>query len=138
MRLRLCIVAVFLALLSTRSPSFAGNQVTILYDGFGEAAPLIKDWGFAALVEYKEAFGNFGSSLPVQFFRKVELLPESMCYFDGRPPETLRFGTAWNGATFVPIGKTTEVAPGHCTGNPRSQRSEKSEAEIMSMRDSAA
>jgi 7,8-dihydropterin-6-yl-methyl-4-(beta-D-ribofuranosyl)aminobenzene 5'-phosphate synthase len=60
----------------------------------------------------KEAFGNFGSSLPAEFYRKEEMLPESMRYFDGRPPETLRFGTAWTGATFVPLDKTTEVAPG--------------------------
>lgn len=60
----------------------------------------------------KEAFGNFGSSLPAQFYRKDEALPESMRYFDGRPPETLRFGTAWSGANFLPVDKTTEVAPG--------------------------
>lgn len=173
MRLRLCVVSAFLALIFTQSPASAGNQVTILYDAFGEASPLIKDWGFAALVEYdgkrilfdtgnnaevfthnvtvagidlghldfavishrhldhaaglpsllavnpgvkiyvpKEAFGNFGSSLPAQFYRKDELLPESMRYFDGRPPEILRFGTAWTGANFVPLDKTTEVAPG--------------------------
>ena len=59
----------------------------------------------------KEAFGSFGSSLPAQFYRKEAILPESMRYFDGRPPETLEFGTAWPSANFVPLDKTTEIAP---------------------------
>jgi len=38
----------------------------------------------------KEAFGNFGSSLPAEFYRKEEMLPESMRYFDGRHQGTKR------------------------------------------------
>ncbi len=30
------------------------NRVTILYDAFGKASPLIKDWGFSALIEYND------------------------------------------------------------------------------------
>src|SRR6516162_11557666 len=33
-------------------------------------------------------------------------------YFDGRPPETLRFGSPWPQGNFTWITKTTEVAPG--------------------------
>jgi 7,8-dihydropterin-6-yl-methyl-4-(beta-D-ribofuranosyl)aminobenzene 5'-phosphate synthase len=173
MWLRLCIFSACVALISTESLAAPGNRVTILYDAFGETPALTKDWGYAALVEYrgkrilfdtgndadvfahnvaaagvdlghldfavishrhldhtaglphllavnpgvriyvpKEAFGNFGSALPAQFYRKEEVLPQSMRYFDGRPPDTLRFGTAWPGAHFVPLDKMTEVAPG--------------------------
>jgi hypothetical protein len=43
---------------------------------------------------------------------KNESLPEDMRYFDGRPPEVLRFGAAWPTATILLIDKPTEVAPG--------------------------
>src|SRR5262245_62454822 len=35
-----------------------------------------------------------------------------MRYFDGRPPQTLRFGSPWPQGNFTWITKTTEVAPG--------------------------
>jgi 7,8-dihydropterin-6-yl-methyl-4-(beta-D-ribofuranosyl)aminobenzene 5'-phosphate synthase len=35
-----------------------------------------------------------------------------MRYYDGMPPETMKFGTAWAGANFDVIDKTTEIAPG--------------------------
>jgi hypothetical protein len=35
-----------------------------------------------------------------------------MKYFDGKPPDTLRFGTPWPEGNFTWITKTTEVAPG--------------------------
>ena len=35
-----------------------------------------------------------------------------MRYFDGKPPETLRFGSPWPEGNFTWITKTTEVAPG--------------------------
>jgi 7,8-dihydropterin-6-yl-methyl-4-(beta-D-ribofuranosyl)aminobenzene 5'-phosphate synthase len=60
----------------------------------------------------KESFGIFGSSLPSSFYRKAEALPAEMRYFDGTPPEVMKFGTAWPGANFELIDKTTEVAPG--------------------------
>jgi 7,8-dihydropterin-6-yl-methyl-4-(beta-D-ribofuranosyl)aminobenzene 5'-phosphate synthase len=60
----------------------------------------------------KESFGIFGSSLPSSFYRKAEALPAEMRYFDGAPPEVMKFGTAWPGANFELIDKTTEVAPG--------------------------
>jgi 7,8-dihydropterin-6-yl-methyl-4-(beta-D-ribofuranosyl)aminobenzene 5'-phosphate synthase len=60
----------------------------------------------------KEGFGIFGSSLPSSFYRKDGSLPPDMRYYDGTPPEVMQFGTAWQGANFELIDKTTEVAPG--------------------------
>lgn len=60
----------------------------------------------------KEGFGIYGSSLPSRFYRKNESLPPEMRYYDGMPPETMKFGTAWAGANFDVIDKTTEIAPG--------------------------
>jgi 7,8-dihydropterin-6-yl-methyl-4-(beta-D-ribofuranosyl)aminobenzene 5'-phosphate synthase len=60
----------------------------------------------------REGFGIYGSSLPSSFYRKDESLPPQMRYYDGKPPEVMKFGTAWQGANFETIDKTTEVAPG--------------------------
>jgi 7,8-dihydropterin-6-yl-methyl-4-(beta-D-ribofuranosyl)aminobenzene 5'-phosphate synthase len=60
----------------------------------------------------KETFGIFGSSLPSSFYRKAEALPPDMRYFDGKPPEVMTFGSAWQGANFELIDKTTEIVPG--------------------------
>src|SRR5947208_10100334 len=60
----------------------------------------------------QENFGVFGAALPGTFYRRNESLPADMRYFDGRPPETLRFGSPWPEANFAWITKTTEVAPG--------------------------
>jgi len=60
----------------------------------------------------KEDFGIFGSSLPSSFYRKDGSLPPDMRYYDGTPPEVMKFGTAWQGGNFELIDKTTEVAPG--------------------------
>jgi 7,8-dihydropterin-6-yl-methyl-4-(beta-D-ribofuranosyl)aminobenzene 5'-phosphate synthase len=60
----------------------------------------------------KEGFGIFGSSLPSSFYRKDESLAPQMRYYDGKPPEVMEFGTAWQGANIELIDKTTEIAPG--------------------------
>lgn len=60
----------------------------------------------------QEGFGIYGSSLPSSFYRKDPSLPAKQRYFDGAPPETLRFGSAWPGAQFKPLTETTEIAPG--------------------------
>jgi 7,8-dihydropterin-6-yl-methyl-4-(beta-D-ribofuranosyl)aminobenzene 5'-phosphate synthase len=60
----------------------------------------------------KENFGVFGSSFPGTFYRRNESLPADMRYFDGAPPETLRFGTPWPQADFHWVAETSEVAPG--------------------------
>jgi 7,8-dihydropterin-6-yl-methyl-4-(beta-D-ribofuranosyl)aminobenzene 5'-phosphate synthase len=155
------------------SPDAPANRVTILYDAFGKAPAMRKDWGYSALVEYggkrilfdtgnnpeifaqnvkaagvdlmrldfvvishrhldhtaglthllsvnpkvkifapKEAFGDFGSSLPSKFYRQNDSLPEEMRYFDGHPEDTLTFGTAWPKGRFVTVEAPLEVAPG--------------------------
>jgi len=60
----------------------------------------------------QENFGVFGATLPGTFYRRNESLPSDMRYFDGKPPETLRFGSPWPEGNFTWITKTTEVAPG--------------------------
>src|SRR6516164_9843923 len=60
----------------------------------------------------KEGFGIFGSSLPSSFYRKYEALPADMRYFDGKPPEVMKFGAPWANARFELIDQTTEIAPG--------------------------
>ena len=60
----------------------------------------------------KEAFGPFGSSLPSSFYRKDDGLPASMRYFDGTPPESMRFGTVWPRGRFERVDRTFEVVPG--------------------------
>src|ERR1700687_4832558 len=60
----------------------------------------------------KEGFGIYGSSLPSSFYRKDETLPPGMRYYEGAPPQVMKFGAAWRGANFELIDKTTEIAPG--------------------------
>jgi 7,8-dihydropterin-6-yl-methyl-4-(beta-D-ribofuranosyl)aminobenzene 5'-phosphate synthase len=60
----------------------------------------------------KEGFGIFGSDLPSKFYRKDESLPSELRYYDGAPPETMKFGTVFPGANIQLIDKTTEVTPG--------------------------
>jgi 7,8-dihydropterin-6-yl-methyl-4-(beta-D-ribofuranosyl)aminobenzene 5'-phosphate synthase len=60
----------------------------------------------------KEGFGIFGSDLPSKFYRKDESLAAEMRYYNGAPPEIMKFGTVFTGANIVLIDKTTEVAPG--------------------------
>jgi 7,8-dihydropterin-6-yl-methyl-4-(beta-D-ribofuranosyl)aminobenzene 5'-phosphate synthase len=149
------------------------EQITVLYDAFGKDPTMQKDWGYAALVEYKgkrilfdagnnpeilarnakakgidlstldfvvmshrhgdhmgglayllsvnpnvkifapkEGFGVYGADLPSTFYRKDASLSSDDRYFDGTPPETMRFGAAWPKANFHLIDKTTEIAPG--------------------------
>jgi 7,8-dihydropterin-6-yl-methyl-4-(beta-D-ribofuranosyl)aminobenzene 5'-phosphate synthase len=59
-----------------------------------------------------EGFGVFGSSLPGSFYRKADMLPSEMRYFDGNPPTVMKFGNAWPEANFELIDKTIEVSPG--------------------------
>jgi 7,8-dihydropterin-6-yl-methyl-4-(beta-D-ribofuranosyl)aminobenzene 5'-phosphate synthase len=60
----------------------------------------------------QENFGVFGAALPGTFYRRNDTLPDDMRYFDGRPPDTLRFGSPWPEANFTWITRTTEVARG--------------------------
>jgi 7,8-dihydropterin-6-yl-methyl-4-(beta-D-ribofuranosyl)aminobenzene 5'-phosphate synthase len=60
----------------------------------------------------KENFGVYGFDLPSKFYRRAESLPPEMRYYDGAPPEIMKFGTAFPGANIQLIDKTTEVSPG--------------------------
>ncbi|HEX4599653.1 MAG TPA: MBL fold metallo-hydrolase [Burkholderiaceae bacterium] len=60
----------------------------------------------------KENFGIYGSSLPSKFYRKSETLAPSMRYYDGHPPDTMVFGSAWPHANIELIDQTKEIAPG--------------------------
>ena len=60
----------------------------------------------------KENFGVYGFSLPSTFYRKDTSLPPEQRYYDGKPPEIMKFGTAWPSANFELIEKTTEIAAG--------------------------
>jgi len=56
--------------------------------------------------------GIYGSSIPSSFYRKDGSLPPEMRYYDGRPPDILKLGRAWQDANIELIDKTTEIAPG--------------------------
>jgi 7,8-dihydropterin-6-yl-methyl-4-(beta-D-ribofuranosyl)aminobenzene 5'-phosphate synthase len=60
----------------------------------------------------KEGFGVYGADLPGTFYRRDASLPQEQRYYDGSPPEILRFGSAWPAANFQLIDKNVEVAPG--------------------------
>jgi 7,8-dihydropterin-6-yl-methyl-4-(beta-D-ribofuranosyl)aminobenzene 5'-phosphate synthase len=61
----------------------------------------------------RDGFGGvYGSSLPSSFYRKAESSPPEMRYYNGAPPAEVTLGSAWPGANFEVIDKTTEVAPG--------------------------
>ncbi len=156
-----------------RSAGPPKTQITVLYDAFGRASAMQKDWGYAALIESggkhilfdtgnnpdilaqnvktkgfdlskldfvvmshrhgdhmgglayllrvnpkakiyapKEGFGVYGADLPSAFYRKDPSLPPEERYYDGAPPEVMRFGAAWPGANFQLIDKNSEIAPG--------------------------
>jgi 7,8-dihydropterin-6-yl-methyl-4-(beta-D-ribofuranosyl)aminobenzene 5'-phosphate synthase len=56
--------------------------------------------------------GIYGSSLPSSAYRKDGSLPPEMRYYDGRPADALKLGSAWQDANIEIIDKTTEIAPG--------------------------
>src|SRR5262249_14116397 len=70
-------------------------------------------WGNPNVTIYapKEAFGVYGADLPSTFYRKDPALPPKQRYYDGSPPEVMRFGSAWPGANFQLVDKNTEIAP---------------------------
>jgi 7,8-dihydropterin-6-yl-methyl-4-(beta-D-ribofuranosyl)aminobenzene 5'-phosphate synthase len=89
-------------------------RITVLYDAFGKDA-MTKDWGYAALVEIngKRILFDTGDD-PAILAKNVKAKSVDLTrrYYDGAPPEIMRFGTAFPGANIQLIDKTTEVAPG--------------------------
>ena len=59
----------------------------------------------------KEGFGVYGADLPSTFYRKDLSLSPEQRYYDGVPPEVMRFGSAWPGANFQLVDKETEIVP---------------------------
>lgn len=165
-----CAATISAAPMASAAPGNA--QITVLYDAFGKASTMQKDWGYAALVEYrgkrilfdtgnnpeilaqnakakgidltkldfvvmshrhgdhmggltyllkvnpavkiyapKEGFGVYGADLPSGFYRKDPSLPPEQRYYDGGPPEIMRFGSAWPGAKFQLVDKNMEITP---------------------------
>jgi 7,8-dihydropterin-6-yl-methyl-4-(beta-D-ribofuranosyl)aminobenzene 5'-phosphate synthase len=60
----------------------------------------------------KEGFGVYGSDLPGTFYRKDDSLSPEQRYYDGKPPDLMRFGAAWPGGNFQLVDKDIEIAPG--------------------------
>jgi len=60
----------------------------------------------------KEGFGVYGGDLPSAFYRKDTSLAPEQRYYDGVPPEVMRFGAAWPAANFQLVDKNVEIAPG--------------------------
>ena len=58
----------------------------------------------------KEGFGIYGADLPGTFYRKDTSLPPEQRYYDGNPPEIMRFGSAWPAANFQLVDKNTEIS----------------------------
>lgn len=59
----------------------------------------------------KEGFGVYGADLPGTFYRKDPSLAPAQRYYDGTPPDVLRFGSAWPGANFRLVDKNTDITP---------------------------
>jgi 7,8-dihydropterin-6-yl-methyl-4-(beta-D-ribofuranosyl)aminobenzene 5'-phosphate synthase len=59
----------------------------------------------------KESFGVYGADLPGTFYRKDPALAPEQRYYNGTPPEIMRFGSAWPGANFRLVDKNTDIAP---------------------------
>lgn len=60
----------------------------------------------------RETFGVYGSSLPGSFYRRDESLAPEKRYYQGSPPATMKFGSAWPRAHFELVETTTAIAPG--------------------------
>ncbi len=59
----------------------------------------------------KEGFGVYGAELPSTFYRKDASLAPEQRYFNGAPPQVMRFGSAWPGAHFELVDTNVEIAP---------------------------
>jgi len=80
-------------------------------DHMGGLAYLLRANPRVKIYAPKEGFGVYGSDLPSTFYRKEPSLPPEQRYYDGAPPEVMRFGSAWPGANFQLVDKTVEIAP---------------------------
>jgi len=79
-------------------------------DHMGGLAYLLKVNPKVKIYAPKEGFGVYGADLPSSFYRKDPSLSSEQRYYDGAPPDVLRFGSAWPGANFRLVDKTVEIA----------------------------
>jgi 7,8-dihydropterin-6-yl-methyl-4-(beta-D-ribofuranosyl)aminobenzene 5'-phosphate synthase len=80
-------------------------------DHMGGLAYILKVNPKVTIYAPKEGFGVYGADLPSGFYRKDPSLPLEQRYYNGAPPEVMRFGAAWPGANFQLVDKNTEIAP---------------------------
>lgn len=80
-------------------------------DHMGGLAYVLKVNPHVTIFAPKEGFGVFGDDLPSRFYRKDSSLAPEQSYYNGSPPEIIRFGSAWPGANFRLVEGTTEIAP---------------------------
>jgi 7,8-dihydropterin-6-yl-methyl-4-(beta-D-ribofuranosyl)aminobenzene 5'-phosphate synthase len=80
-------------------------------DHMGGLAYVLKVNAKVTIYAPKEGFGVYGADLPSGFYRKDPSLPLEQRYYNGAPPEIMRFGSAWPGANFQLVDKNTEIAP---------------------------
>jgi 7,8-dihydropterin-6-yl-methyl-4-(beta-D-ribofuranosyl)aminobenzene 5'-phosphate synthase len=59
----------------------------------------------------KEGFGVYGGDLPGTFYRRDTTLAPEQRYYDGSPPEIMRFGSAWPTGRFQLVNENTQIAP---------------------------
>ena len=74
-------------------------------DHMGGLAYLLKVNLTVKIYAPKEGFGVYGADLPSTFYRKDPSLSPEQRYYDGVPPEVMRFGSAWPGANFQLVEK---------------------------------
>jgi 7,8-dihydropterin-6-yl-methyl-4-(beta-D-ribofuranosyl)aminobenzene 5'-phosphate synthase len=60
----------------------------------------------------KEGFGVYGGDLPGSFFRRDTTLASEERYYDGSPPEVMRFGSAWPAAKFQLVNENMDIGTG--------------------------
>ena len=80
-------------------------------DHMGGLAYLLKVNPAVKIYAPKEGFGVYGADLPSTFYRKDPSLSSEQRYYDGAPPEVMRFGSAWPGTNFQLVDKETEIVP---------------------------
>src|SRR5262249_24320760 len=81
-------------------------------DHMGGLAMLLKLNPSVKIYAPREGFGVYGADLPGTFYRKDESILARQRYYDGNPPDVMRFGTAWPGANIELVAKNAEIAPG--------------------------
>jgi len=80
-------------------------------DHMGGMSYLLKVNPTVTIYAPKEAFGVYGADLPSTFYRKDPSLSPEQRYYNGAPPEVMRFGSAWPEAHIQLVDKNTEIAP---------------------------